>query len=1072
MKDNENPLSAILPSKSNIPSVEHNITAQPFWDGCDIPPVRHHPESGRNTRAPGRFKKAGGFLHRGFIAAVMLALLSAGCGWSSVSDEGLLGVERITDELPIHDPDAHQVRAQREGDKVPAMRSLLSRERYWSEDGHLDVVVQLDVDEVSLDDVLSVHIEDTDGRALSQMRIHPLPGPNLVFYPKIPGHLAEGGSGEIKLTWTDGNGMRAHRSHRFRVEGYADVPISPGRVPVHISNDEQIVQEQVPFTVGVPFPRGALTDVSHLRLVDGDGTDIPLQVKRTARWSRYGSVKWALCDFMLDLEGQPRKLYLEYGAGVQREALPPIQVEMGNGFPIIDAGRVRIDEGVWFDPDGDGDYVKVLEEQALNGAFVVREDGRRYGLPVDDRYELEEHGTNKIVLRREGWYQEVDGEDEFCLYLTRYVIHRDSPLLRIFHSWIFTGDGNREHISNMGWQLPLAGPLQGKGFIGSFEEPSDWLEGSRLLQYDYEHFVVSDDSIEQEYPGGRATGVATAESEDIRLYFGTRDFWQNYPSELEFLDGSLWFHNWPRRNRPAGYKLEGELLTVSGDPSLPSAARHEYYEDGRLTLSEWSLNVIQSRFAHEGQLLNFRFPDAMAEHPIWTMSRPDRAIAESIVDKGNPETANAQGISRTEEMWLYLTPRSTEPEDAVRLLRGLNEQTVRAVADPSWVAASGAFFEIHPKDTEKYPEEERVHELLARYPGNIIERLGLYGMWIYGDIAAYPENLMRREPSLYRAFRKGHQGWPYTWVPFARSGDPDLLRLADAATRQMIDANYCHYYTDEVDEQSGPNRFRRIGRWHRGPIPWASRSGPSVRHYEEKCDFLWHSYYLTGYHRARDLALNWGEQTKQEENLSRRRPIPIRPTNRPSVNLLKSYLIMYEATFDPVYFNSSGGLRGHKRDLYEGGVRVPMIAKWPDRIETGAVSNYLWAAWDLMPTVAELSGAEVPGDIDGVSAVPVFFGKQMERPNAVYFEAFRARGRKDGDMGVAVRKGKWKAISNTSLLHDLELYDLERDPGETQNLASVYPEIVRELKNTIIKSRTQSKHWPMDDKIWEAFIAR
>jgi arylsulfatase A len=177
--------------------------------------------------------------------------------------------------------------------------------------------------------------------------------------------------------------------------------------------------------------------------------------------------------------------------------------------------------------------------------------------------------------------------------------------------------------------------------------------------------------------------------------------------------------------------------------------------------------------------------------------------------------------------------------------------------------------------------------------------------------------------------------------------------------------------------------------------------------------------------------------------------------------------------YDPDYFNSSGGLRGEKRDLYEGGVRVPMIAKWPGKIKPGSVSDYLWAAWDLMPTLAELAGAEskVPAYINGISAVPVLMGKQMERPNEIYFESNGEGGQKYGDMGVAVRKGRWKAIANISLLDDLELYDMDQDPGETQNLASEYPEKVRELKNIIIESRTNSRDWPLDVEIWEAFIA-
>ena len=175
---------------------------------------------------------------------------------------------------------------------------------------------------------------------------------------------------------------------------------------------------------------------------------------------------------------------------------------------------------------------------------------------------------------------------------------------------------------------------------------------------------------------------------------------------------------------------------------------------------------------------------------------------------------------------------------------------------------------------------------------------------------------------------------------------------------------------------------------------------------------------------------------------------------------------------DPVFFNSTGGLRGIKRDLYEGGIRVPMIAKWPGKIEAGSVSDYLWAAWDLMPTVAELTGAQLPEQIDGISAVPVLMGEEMERPNILYWETTDGSRRADGDMGVAIRKGKWKAITNFSLKNDLELYNLELDPGETKNLAAEYPEKIQEFREIIRTSRTPSEYWPVDEQIWNAFIGR
>ncbi len=182
-----------------------------------------------------------------------------------------------------------------------------------------------------------------------------------------------------------------------------------------------------------------------------------------------------------------------------------------------------------------------------------------------------------------------------------------------------------------------------------------------------------------------------------------------------------------------------------------------------------------------------------------------------------------------------------------------------------------------------------------------------------------------------------------------------------------------------------------------------------------------------------------------------------------------------EAGFEPDYFNSTGGLKGIKRDLYEGAIRVPMIAKWPGTIPAGSVSDYLWAAWDLMPTVAEMTGAKVPDNIDGVSAVPVLFGKEMERPNALYWEttdnARQRRDRQVGDLSVAIRKGDWKAIANVSLKDGLELYNLKQDPGETQNLADNYPEKIEKFRDLIIESRTPSENWPVDQEIWDDFIS-
>src|SRR5690606_19820932 len=137
--------------------------------------------------------------------------------------------------------------------------------------------------------------------------------------------------------------------------------------------------------------------------------------------------------------------------------------------------------------------------------------------------------------------------------------------------------------------------------------------------------------------------------------FGTKDFWQNYPSELEFRNGSLWFHNWPRHNRPAGHTFDMQLLEESAGPARPSAARYKHEATDALTPSEWKLNVLQARYAHEGKVLDFRLPDVFGDDMIWNRMSGGRESAAAW-DRRAVETVNAQGVSRTEEMWLYLTP--------------------------------------------------------------------------------------------------------------------------------------------------------------------------------------------------------------------------------------------------------------------------------------------------------------------------------------------------------------------------------------------------------------------------------
>ena len=158
---------------------------------------------------------------------------------------------------------------------------------------------------------------------------------------------------------------------------------------------------------------------------------------------------------------------------------------------------------------------------------------------------------------------------------------------------------------------------------------------------------------------------------------------------------------------------------------------------------------------------------------------------------------------------------------------------------------------------------------------------------------------------------------------------------------------------------------------------------------------------------------------------------------------------------DPDFFNGNGDFRGIKRDLYEGGVRIPFVARWPGRIAANSSSEHISAFWDFMATCAELAGVEVPSQSTGLSYLPTLLGETAKQKKAayLYWEFFEQGGKQ------AIRKGKWKGLRLNLFKNNnapMELYDLEADPGEKVNLAGKYPELVRDLVNDMSKARTES----------------
>ena len=151
---------------------------------------------------------------------------------------------------------------------------------------------------------------------------------------------------------------------------------------------------------------------------------------------------------------------------------------------------------------------------------------------------------------------------------------------------------------------------------------------------------------------------------------------------------------------------------------------------------------------------------------------------------------------------------------------------------------------------------------------------------------------------------------------------------------------------------------------------------------------------------------------------------------------------------------SGGPLRGNKGNLYEGGIRVPMLVRWPGRIKPGAVSDQVWAFWDFLPTAADLAGAKPPAGIDGISMLPAILDTEQKQQHAFLYWEFRT-----GGFQQAVRWGDWKGIRHGTE-QPLELYNLKDDLSEKSDVAKNHPEVVKKIEAFMAGARTPSKHWP------------
>ncbi len=167
---------------------------------------------------------------------------------------------------------------------------------------------------------------------------------------------------------------------------------------------------------------------------------------------------------------------------------------------------------------------------------------------------------------------------------------------------------------------------------------------------------------------------------------------------------------------------------------------------------------------------------------------------------------------------------------------------------------------------------------------------------------------------------------------------------------------------------------------------------------------------------------------------------------------------MQERVGFTAFFDSNGQLRGGKRDLYEGGIRIPFIARWKGKVQAGSESDHPSYFTDFLATACDIAGIEPPSDTDGISYLPTLLGETQPKHEYLYFEFH------EGNKAQAIRSGKWKAVRNNVFTDPdaaWELYDLSKDIAESNNIAGEYAEKVAELAAMAEKAHVTDAEWPL-----------
>jgi arylsulfatase A-like enzyme len=384
------------------------------------------------------------------------------------------------------------------------------------------------------------------------------------------------------------------------------------------------------------------------------------------------------------------------------------------------------------------------------------------------------------------------------------------------------------------------------------------------------------------------------------------------------------------------------------------------------------------------------------------------------------------------------------------LLTGLHSGHSPVRENPRWTR-SGRPVDFSAEDT-------LFSEVLqdAGYATAVIGKWGMAEDRTIEDIAANPAMPLQQGFDYFFGYRHHGDAHHYYWPTLYQNNETFMIEGNDYKTNT---GQYTHdLFTDKalqyIEGQDGNRPFLLYLAY---TIPHLAVTVPEDSK-EQYRDLGWPKRRMgTGGHYRNDPEGHTafaGMISRMDRDIGRIRALLEKK------GIAKDTLILFTSDngheYDKGFFDSNGPLRGKKRDLYEGGIRVPTIAWWPGSVPAGAVTSHAGAFWDVMPTLCELTRARECPEGDGISFLPTLVGKQKDqkRHDYLYWEFNEKKGPIQ-----ALRSGDWKLVR--FLGKPAELYDLAADIGETHNIAEEHPDVVERLTALMNSARSEHPEFPL-----------